>query len=149
MKGINDYYRINSPEQVLESGLGTCIEQAMIEHLVFNKLGIKNVILVDYSVNNNNDKVKLHVFCAYELPNCSGCYYFEHSNTSRKGIHTYWDYYDLREKYIHNMNKNRVLTEISEIPVGYTLSEFREYVNTFTISEQEKDSNHKQLRRWI
>ena len=140
LEGIRDIYRINSLEQILKSGLGTCIEQTLLEHFVLDNLGIENKILVDYSPeSNSSDNVKLHVFCAYKLKNYSGYYYFEHANKKRKGIHVYWDFNSLCEEYLRDRNTTRILTEIPDIPVGYSLNEFIEYVNSFkNIGEGEK-----------
>lgn len=129
---IREKYHINSLEQVLESGLATCIEQTMLEHFVLDSLGIKNKIFVNRELikdENNKKKIRLHCFCAYEEGWHWG--YFEHALTNRKGINYFDSLSNLCEYYLSIMDSNRFLIEIPEIPVGYTIKEFNEYVSTF------------------
>lgn len=137
LEGIRDIYQINSIEQVLESGLATCIEQTMLEQYVLDNLGIENKIFVNRireTGDNNNQKVRLHCFCAYKTENC-WCY-FEHANKTRKGIHRFYSLRDLCNYHLRRMDVDRFLTEIPEIPVGYTIKEFNDYVNTFEILDR-------------
>lgn len=134
LEGIRDIYKINSLEQVVESGLATCIEQTMLEQYVFNILGIENKIFVNRLLEQdeeNYSKVKLHCFCAYHKDD--SWYYFEHANKTRKGIHSFTSLSELCEYHLELMKNDRFLTEIPEIPVGYTIKEFNDYVNTFEI----------------
>ncbi len=132
LDGIRDIYRINSLEQLFKSGLGTCIEQAMLEHFVFENLGIENKILVNREFESGNEvtgKVRLHCFCAYRVDDY--WYIFEQENRNRKIIHRFNSFVDLCNYQYRRMDVNRFLTEIPDIPVGYTLGEFNKYVNTF------------------
>lgn len=134
LEGIREIYKINSLEQVLESGLATCIEQTMLEHYVLDSLGINNKIFVNRYLErdeNSNKKVRMHCFCAYKVK--FGWCYFEHANKSNKGIRLFFSLRDLCDYHLKKMADDRFLTEIPEIPVGYTISEFNDYVNTFKL----------------
>ena len=108
-----------------------------------NKLEIENKILVDYSSECDTRKVKLHTFCIFKLKNYSGYYYFEHAHKKRRGIHVYWDLNDLYKERLRYIDTNRILTEIPEIPVGYSLDEFREYINPFEPIDKEKKNKRR------
>lgn len=132
LEGIKDNYHINSLEQVLESGLATCIEQTMIEHMLLDNLGIKNKVFVNRYLmwdEKSTRKVRLHCFCAYSIND--HWYYFEHANKNNKGIHWFYSLNDLCNYHLKKMDVDRFLTEIPDIPAGYTLKEFNEYVESF------------------
>lgn len=134
LEGIRDIYRINSLDQVVDTGLATCIEQAMFEHYMLDHLNIENKILVNRlfeAGNEESGKVKLHCFCAYCIDDY--WYYFEHAKKDNRGIYKFRNFNDLCYYQYRKMDVTRFLTEIPEIPVGYTLGEFNKYVNTFEI----------------
>ena len=60
-------------------------------------------------------------------------YFFEHSNCPKRGIHEFDSLEDALNWRISNEFNDRVLTEIPEIPVGITFSEFNKYVNSFEL----------------
>lgn len=131
LEGIKDLYRINSLEQVLESGLATCIEQTMLEHYVFNNLGIENKIFVNKELIlcSHGNKVRLHCFCAYKEKDM--WIYFEHANKDKKGIYYFSNLHELLDYQYKKMPVDRFITEIPEIPVGYTIQEFYNYIDSF------------------
>lgn len=134
LKGFRENYRISSINEILETGLGTCIEQAKMIKFFFDKIGLENKLYChrSYETEENFDKeVKMHCFVLFKYND--SWYHFEHSNRPKRGIHKY----DSIESAIGNITSGfekkdiRKLTEISEIPSGLTFKEFNDFVNSF------------------
>ena len=134
LKGFRENYRISSINEILETGLGTCIEQAKMIKFFFDKIGLENKLYChrSYETEENFDKeVKMHCFVLFKYND--SWYHFEHSNRPERGIHKY----DSIESAIGNITSGfgkkdiRKLTEISEIPSGLTFKEFNDFVNSF------------------
>lgn len=134
LKGFRENYRISSIDEILETGLGTCIEQAKMIKFFFDKIGLENKLYChrSYETEENFDKeVKMHCFVLFKYND--SWYHFEHSNRPERGIHKY----DSIESAIGNITSGfeekdiRKLTEISEIPSGLTFKEFNDFVNSF------------------
>lgn len=85
LKGFRENYRISPIDEMLETGLGTCIEQAkMIKHF-FDKMGIENKLYCHRSYENeeNFDKdVRMHCFVLFKYND--NWYHFEHSRTTEE-----------------------------------------------------------------
>lgn len=134
LKGFRESYRISSINEMLETGLGTCIEQAKLIKYFFDKIGLENKIYCHrkYETEENIDNdVRMHCFVLFKYNDY--WYHFEHSNRPKRGIHKY----ESVESAIKDITSGfeitdiRKLTEISEIPDGLTFKEFNEYVNQF------------------
>lgn len=134
LKGFRESYRISSINEMLETGLGTCIEQAKLIKYFFDKIGLENKIYCHrrYETEENADnEVRMHCFVLFKYNDY--WYHFEHSNRPKRGIHKYENV----ESAIKDITSGfeitdiRKLTEISEIPDGLTFKEFNEYVNQF------------------
>lgn len=134
LKGFRESYRISSINEMLETGLGTCIEQAKLIKYFFDKIGLENKIYCHrrYETEENADnEVRMHCFVLFKYNDY--WYHFEHSNRPKRGIHKY----ESVESAIKDITSGfeitdiRKLTEISEIPDGLTFKEFNEYVNQF------------------
>ena len=134
LKGFRESYRISSINEMLETGLGTCIEQAKLIKSFFDKIGLENKIYCHrrYETEENADnEVRMHCFVLFKYNDY--WYHFEHSNRPKRGIHKY-ESVELAIKDITSgfeITDIRKLTEISEIPDGLTFKEFNEYVNQF------------------
>ena len=134
LKGFRESYRISSINEMLETGLGTCIEQAKLIKYFFDKIGLENKIYCHrrYETEENADnEVRMHCFVLFKYNDY--WYHFEHSNRPKRGIHKY-ESVELAIKDITSgfeITDIRKLTEISEIPDGLTFKEFNEYVNQF------------------
>lgn len=135
LKGFRENYRISSIDEMLEIGLGTCIEQAkMIKHF-FDKMGIENKLYChrSYEIEENFDKdVRMHCFVLFK--NNDNWYHFEHSNMPKRGIHKYESVEIAIEEITSSFEKQgdiRKLTEIDFIPSGLTFKEFNNFVNEF------------------
>jgi len=135
LKGFRKNYIISSIDEMLETGLGTCIEQAKMIKLFFDKIGIENKLYChrSYETEENFDKeVRMHCFVLFKQND--NWYHFEHSNRPKRGIHEY----ESVERAITDITSGfeehgdiRILTEIEAIPDGLTFKEFNEYVNQF------------------
>lgn len=149
LKEFRENYRISPINEILETGLGTCIEQAKLIKFFFDKIGLENKLycLRRYETDSNFDKdVKMHCFVLYQYEN--NWYHFEHANSNKRGIHKYNSIEDAIHAEIdrHDENDIRELSEIPEIPVGLTYKQFNEYVNNFE-SIYLEDNSKKQSKR--
>lgn len=134
LKNFRENYRISTIEEVIETGLGTCIEQAKLIKLFFdnNKIANKLYCYRRYENKDNFDQeVKMHCFVIYNDKN--KWYQFEHSNSNRRGIHEYDSLDEAIKETLGDEDKEdiRELTEIPDIPEGITYKQFNDYVNTF------------------
>ena len=135
LTGLRENYRVSSLEETLESGLGTCIEQANMIRTFFDMNGIEAKIFChrSYETEENFDKeVRMHCFVLFKGK--EKWYHFEHANQGRKGIHPY----DSVENAIKDITGGykergdiRKLTEIPIIPSGLSFKEVNEFVNSF------------------
>ncbi len=127
-------YRVNSMEQSLTNGLGTCIEQAKIIKQCFDRIGLENKLFCyrTYETEENFDKdVIMHCFVLFKYHNI--WYHFEHSSNRIKGIHPYENIETALEDITSKIENqhNRVLTEIPDIPDNLTFKELNDYINSF------------------
>lgn len=135
LKGFRENYRISSIDEMLETGLGTCIEQAKMIKYFFDKMGIENKLYCHRSYENeeNFDKdVRMHCFVLFKYND--NWYHFEHSNRPKRGIHKYESVESAIEEITSGFEERgdiRKLTEIDSIPIGITFKEFNNFVNEF------------------
>lgn len=147
LKGFRENYRTMPIKEILENGLGTCIEQAKLIKYFFDKIGLENKLYCHrgYETEENFDKeVRMHCFVLYKYND--NWYHFEHSNIPKRGIHKYGSINDaingITSGY-KDQNDVRVLTEIPNIPVGLSFKEFNQYVNQF--NEFKKNNKTKKV----
>lgn len=131
LKGLRENYRISSIDEIIETGLGTCIEQAKLIKYILDRLGLEPKVYCHrvYETSENFDKdVIMHCFVLYKQN--GNWYYFEHSNPDTRGIHKFNTLEEAIESATNKKNKSiRTLTEISDFPDGLTFYEFNKYVN--------------------
>lgn len=129
LKDFKALYKTNSIEQIMTSNLGTCIEQAKFQKYVFDRLGLNSKIYVDRRYERADEKkgIKMHCLTVYEKDD--KWYYFEHCNVPARGIKEFDSLDDFLEYYMRNMENDRILTEIPEIPDGLSYAEFNQYIN--------------------
>lgn len=141
LMGFRKDYRTSSIQEILNSGLGTCIEQAKLEKDFFDRIGLKNKLYCHrgYETEDNFEQnVRMHCFIIFKYKN--DWYHFEHSNRPKRGIH----YYPNIEDAIKNITSGfeasdlRMLTEIPDIPDGLSFKEFNNYVNQFNNLKSQK-----------
>lgn len=134
LKGFRESYRISSINEMLETGLGTCIEQAKLIKYFFDRIGLENKLFCHrgYETEENFDKdVRMHCFVLFKYNDY--WYHFEHSNRPKRGIHKYESVESAIKDITSGFEKQdiRVLTEIPDIPDNITFKEFNKYVNSF------------------
>ena len=130
---VREKYRTSSVEEILDSGLYTCIESAKLIKLFFDKIGLENKLYCHrtYEDEDNFDKsIKMHCFVLFKKDD--HWYHFEHSMTPIKGIHKYESVEEALDNITSKWDKNeRQLVEIDNIPDGLSFKEFNQYVNQF------------------
>ena len=135
LKGFRENYRISSLEEVINTGLGTCIEQAKMMKEFFDRNGYENKLFChrSYETEENFDKeVKMH--CIMLFKDNDTWYHFEHSNASKRGIHRYNSVEEALENITRWHKEHgdiRKLTEIDSIPDGLSFKEFNQFVNKY------------------
>lgn len=82
---FHNFYKLLSPEQLLEAKCGVCWDQVELERKLFenNDIECKTYFIYIYDKNN----LPSHTFLTYE--NNDKHYWFEHSWEKYKGIHEY------------------------------------------------------------
>ena len=139
LDGFRENYRINSLEEVLETGLGTCIEQAMMIKAFFDKMGVDNRVYChrSYETEDNFDQdVRMHCFVLFK--HNDSWFHFEHANRPKRGIHKYGSIDEALSSITAGFEEHgdiRKLTLIDSIPSGLSFKEFNEFVNKFDISK--------------
>lgn len=137
LKGFRENYRISSIDEIIRTGLGTCIEQAKLIKFFFDNIGLKNKLycLRRYETEENFDlDVRMHCFVLFYFQD--RWYHFEHANFNKRGIHEFDSIESAIKSEVdrHDENDIRELTEIPNIPDGLTYQQFNQYVNTFETS---------------
>lgn len=137
MKGFRSLYRTSTLDEVLEHGLGTCIEQVLLMSTLLSKIGIPNKMFCTRvyegkDFNNLEAEEHMHCFILYSLDD--KVYQIEHPNWERIGIYEFESF----EKAIDEINdyyvkmaegKSRPVTEFHEVPPNLSFKEFNEYIN--------------------
>ena len=134
LKGFRENYRVSSIDEILQTGLGTCIEQAKLIKFFFDRIGLENKLYCyrRYETEENFDKeVRMHCFVLFKFNDM--WYHFEHANRPKRGIHKYSSLEEAINAEVdrHDESDIRELTEILDIPDGLSFKEFNEYVNQF------------------
>lgn len=134
LKGFRESYRVSSIDEILQTGLGTCIEQAKLIKFFFDRIGLENKLYCyrRYETEENFDKeVRMHCFVLFKFNDM--WYHFEHANRPKRGIHKYSSLEEAINAEVdrHDESDIRELTEILDIPDGLSFKEFNEYVNQF------------------
>lgn len=137
---VRENYRTSTINEIFETGLVTCAEDAKLIKYCLDRLGYETKLYCHraYETEENFDKtVKMHCFVLFKKDN--NWYHFEHSMTPIKGIHKYDTIEEALNWITSKWNKNeRKLAEIDDIPEHLTFKELNEYVNQFDIKEFNK-----------
>lgn len=137
MKNFRRTYRTSSLEEIIESGLGTCIEQVYLTHYLLDKINIKNKMFCcrifepdDY--NNLEEEEHMHCFLLYY--DNGKVYQMEHANWEKEGIFEY----DTEEEAIKSIvqyyielrgGKDSPTTEFYKVQEHISFKEFNAYIN--------------------
>lgn len=136
MKDFRKLYRTSSIEETLHSGLGTCIEQVNLMHILLDTLGIPNKMFCTriYEKDKNPDEdINMHCFILYYQN--GKVYQIEHPNLERAGIYEFQS----TEEAISKINSiyvemshgiPRPATEYTSVEPGLSFEEFNSYINS-------------------
>ena len=137
LSNFKENYQVSTIEETLISGVGTCIEDAMLIKYCLEKIGFatKMYCYRAYEDDDNFDsEVKMHCFVLFKKDDC--WYHFEYSDNKMKGITKYNYLEDAILNVINIEGKDgQVLTEIDDIPMHISFKELNQYVNSFPIVE--------------
>lgn len=128
---LESLYKTNSINQILTSGVGTCVEQAKLIKNFFDAHGYENKLFCSKEIDKDN-KYNMHCFVLYK--DGSRWYHFEHSNDKQKGIHLYTSIDDALDNIVED--KNLKIIQLPDIPTDLTFKQ----LNTFINSSERKNS---------
>ncbi|MEE3343401.1 MAG: transglutaminase domain-containing protein [Bacilli bacterium] len=138
MKNFRKLYRTSSTEEVLQHGIGTCIEQVKLMSELLTKIGIPNKMFCTriYEGKDFNDleaEEHMHCFVLYYLDN--KVYQLEHPNPEKVGIYEY----NSEDEALQTINnyyiemsggKSRPITEYYDVKPNISFKEFNNYINS-------------------
>ncbi len=137
MKDFRKLYRTSSVQEVLSHGIGVCIEQVYLMHLLLCKINIPNKmfctrIYEDENFNDLDADEHMHCFVLYYTDGM--VHQIEHPNFERIGIYDF----ATEEEAIQKINDiyiemsggyARPVTEFFDVPNNYTFKDFNKYIN--------------------
>lgn len=144
MKDFRRIYRTSTLDEVIEHGLGTCIEQVYLMKQLLTLIGIENKMFCTrvYEPNDFNNldaDERMHCFILYYLD--GKVHQIEHPNPDRVGIY----HFDSEEEAIKEINKiyeemsggiARPVTEFYDVEPGISFKDFNVYINNLDIEEK-------------
>lgn len=146
MKGFRKLYRTSSIEEILSHGIGTCIEQVYLMHILLDKINVPNKMFCTriYEGEDFNDldsDEHMHCFVLYEQD--GSIFQLEHPNWERVGIHQYPSEegaIDTINSYYVKMSggKSRPVIQFFEVNPNLSFKEFNCYVNSLDVKEKNK-----------
>ncbi len=138
MKNFRSLYRTSSIDEIIKSGLGTCIEQVYLMSNLLSKINIPNKmfctrIFEGKDFNDMDAEEHMHCFVLYYLDN--KVYHIEHPNWYKIGIYEY----SSEEEAIKKINDYyielsggipRPVTQFYEVKPNISFKEFNIYINS-------------------
>lgn len=138
MKNFRMLYRTSTLKEVLEHGLGCCIEQVKLMSELLDKINIPNKmfctrIYEGKDFNKMDEEEHMHCFVLYYLND--KVYQIEHPNFERIGIYEFNSESEainkINDYYIELVDgKSRPITEFFEVKPNLSFKEFNEYINS-------------------
>ena len=133
LQGLRELFVTRDAKSAVESGYGTCIEQAKIIDEKLKQFGYDTYTYCSFSGPLNglitDHDARMHSFVLAVKDD--KCVYFEHANTQRRGIHNF-DSIDLALDYIKGFYKDNeyfVLHLTGYIPEGLNFDQLVDYVD--------------------
>lgn len=132
---FDDFYYLQTPEELLNTKCGVCWEQVELERFLFQKSGIDTKTYFIYIVED--DMLPSHTFLTFEQDG-KFCW-FEHSWATHKGIHEYESIrellQDVKEKFKESHkevseNSPLYIYEYQKPTEHITCNEFYKYIET-------------------
>ncbi len=138
MKNFRSLYRTSSIDEIIKSGLGTCIEQVYLMSNLLSRINIPNKmfctrIFEGKDFNDMDAEEHMHCFVLYYLDN--KVYHIEHPNWYKIGIYEY----SSEEEAIKKINDYyielsggipRPVTQFYEVEPNISFKEFNNYINS-------------------
>ena len=133
---FSEFYKLQSPDEVLKNKIGVCWDQVELERDLFKKKNIefKTYFIVHY----DNDKCPTHTFLIYKENN--KYYWFEHSWEKYRGIIGYDSELDalkdIKNKFVKDELNNEYnymnlcIYEYSKPNYGINVLEFYKHCET-------------------
>ncbi len=130
-ENFEEFYYLQSPDELKKSQCGTCWEQVELERKLFEDYGyeVKTYFICTYADNG----APCHTFLVYEENNLF--YWFEHSWDEYKGIHEYKDLnellLDVKSNFIKSYEEFKGMTFVTRYdqpPYHLKCSEVYEYM---------------------
>lgn len=138
MKNFRKLYRTSTLKEVLEHGLGCCIEQVKLMSELLDKINIPNKmfctrIYEGKDFNKMDEEEHMHCFVLYYLND--KVYQIEHPNFERIGIYEFNSeseaLKEINDYYIELVDgKSRPITEFFEVKPNLSFKEFNNYINS-------------------
>lgn len=132
---FNNFYYLQTPDELLESKCGVCWDQVELERKLFQNNNFKIKTYFIYIIDK--DMLPSHTFLTYEENN--KYYWFEHSWYSYKGIHEYENedelLSDVRKKFLEEQGYNHkkcslYIYEYNKPKEHITCDKFYKYIET-------------------
>ncbi len=159
MKGFRKLYKTLSIEQILNYGIGTCIEQVYLMHYLLNKINVPNKMFATriYEPNDFNqleEEEHMHCFILCYLDN--KVYHIEHPNWYKIGIYEYENEREALKKinkYYVKLSGGiaRPITEFYKIEPNLSFKEFNNSINNLDIHLRKlrnSKEDYKKLYTW-
>lgn len=137
MKNFRSLYRTSILDETITYGIGTCIEQVNLMHMLLDKLNIPNKMFCTriYEGEDFNDlDADEHMHCFVLYYQNDKVYQIEYPNWERVGIYSF----DTEDEAISSINeyyvnmsggKARPVTEFNEVIPNLSFKEFNLYIN--------------------
>ena len=146
MKGFRSLYRTSSLEEILEHGIGTCIEQVYLMSYLLKKINIPHKMFCTriYEGEDFNDleaEEHMHCFILYYIDD--KVFQIEHPNWERIGIYCF----NNEEEAINSINEYyikmsggyvRPVTEFYDVEPYLSFKQFNNYINSLDESKKIK-----------
>lgn len=86
---VANTWKLSSPTNMIEHGIGICYDQVELERDFFKKQGyVFKTFFIWFKCNRANN-YPTHTYLVFKDKNTSAWYWFEHSDFNNKGIHKY------------------------------------------------------------
>lgn len=149
MKNFRRLYRTLSIAEILNYGIGTCIDQVKLMSYLLNKINIKNKMFAT-RIYEPNDFNKLdeeeHMHCFVLCYTKNKVYHIEHPNFYKIGIYEY----NTEKEALKKINKYyidlsggiaRPITEFYKVKENISFKEFNNYINNLNITFRPLENN--------
>lgn len=135
MNEFHEYYRLTSIYQTLVSGVGSCIEQTMLEHYLLNRMHIPSRMYFfeyDSSPVSSREHHHLHAFLLYYLG--GKVFYLEHALERIRGIYAFPGEeeaisYIVEQHRMRHAVINKRIVEFPELKPGLSTTDIEEMIH--------------------